>query len=159
MLAVVAFIITDNHGAQGHTASTSSTLCCCSCRAICVDQVSTSAGSASSRPQLCIEYTVCLHRHLLHVVVSIVQLGLILRMKAAACHGCTVCVLCIQLGSIWRLQQIMAAPSHAESVSLIAGKECICTRLVLQDAHPAPEGGPALVEDQAVAPGAASWRV
>ena len=159
MLAVVAVIITDNHGAQGHTASTSSTLYNCRRRALCVDQVSTGAGSASSRPQLCIGYTVCLHRHQLHVVVSFVQLGLSLRMKAAACHGCIVCVLCIQLGSIWHLPLIMAAPSHAESVSLIAGMECICTRLVLRDAHPAPEGGGGTAGRSSGGTGAASWRV
>ena len=109
--------------------------------ALCVDQVSTGAGSASSRPQLGVEYTVCLHRHQLHVVVSFVQLGLSLRMKAAACHGCTVCVLCThQLGRTWHLQQIMAAPSHAESVNLIAAVECICSSFGRAERISVPEG-------------------
>ena len=141
MLAVVAFIITDNHGAQAHTVSTSSTLYNCRRCALCVDQVSTGAGSASSRPQLGVEYTVCLHRHQSHVVVSFVQLGLSLRMKASACHGCTVCVLCThQLGRTWHLQQIMAAPSHAESVNLIAAVECICSSFGRAERISVPEG-------------------
>ena len=62
-------------------ALTSSTLCCCRRRALCEDQVSTGAGSASSRPQL---YTVCLHRHQLHVVVSFIQLGLSLSIESSS---------------------------------------------------------------------------